>query len=290
MGFGALGFAAHEQFAVEHALGREGRGDVGKAARNIVPGAAVEPRVAAGMDQLDADPVPFPFGGIIVEADLRVLDRVGEHERAEHRDVGDQRRLGAALAPVEQFGEGRLEPVPHLLDPLDVEPEGVGQRLLGEPRRNADAQRAGGELEDGVAPRRVEMVEHFLEHARGVGAARGGQSLDRVGQAHAAIVEVGLAVGRGPQQRHGLGHVADIVAAHLEQDGVDALLGERADHRRLDRGNVERAGQRGERQPAVGIGGVLEISADQPQLAVARAGVDEVVEELAEGAHGHDNA
>ena len=180
--------------------------------------------------------------------------------------------------------------MPHLLDPLDVEPEGVGQRLLGKPRRNADAQGAGGELEDGVASRGVEMIKHFLEYARRVGAAGRGQTLDRVGQAHAAIVEVGLVVGRVPQQRDGFGHVADIVAAHLEQDGVDPLLGKRADDRRLDRGNVERARQRGERQPAVGIGGVLEISADQPQLAVARAGVDEGVEELAEGAHGEDNA
>ena len=181
--------------------------------------------------------------------------------------------------------------MPHFLDRLDIEPEGVGQRLLGEPRRNADAQRAGGQLEDREAARRIEMVEHFLEHARGVGAACGAQPLDRVGQAHGAVVDLGrLAFGRGPQQRHRFGHVADIVAAHLEQDGVDSLLGERADHRRLDRGDVERPGQRGEREPAVGIGRVLEVSADQPQLAVARARVDEVVEKLGEGAHRGDNA
>ena len=51
--------------------------------------------------------------------------------------VHDRRRR-AALAPVEQFGEGRAKAVPHLLDPLDVEAEGVGQRLLRQPRRNAD--------------------------------------------------------------------------------------------------------------------------------------------------------
>ncbi len=32
--------------------------------------------------------------------------------------------------------------MPDLLDLLDVEPEGVGQRLLGEARGNADAQGA----------------------------------------------------------------------------------------------------------------------------------------------------
>ncbi len=134
------------------------------------------------------------------------------------------------------------------------------------------------------------MVEHVLKHARGVGATCRGQALDRVGQAHAAIVEVGFIIGGVPQQRDGLGHVADIVAAHLEQHGVDPLLGERADHRGLDRWDVQRARKRGEREPAVGIGGVLEVSADQPQFAVARAGIDEGVEKLAEGAHGQDNA
>ena len=51
------------------------------------------------MDELDADPVPFPLGRIIVERDLRFLQRVREHERAEYRHVASGRLLGAALRP-----------------------------------------------------------------------------------------------------------------------------------------------------------------------------------------------
>src|SRR5207253_4289327 len=83
----ALRLALHQQFAVEHALAGEGLRDVGKAAGNVVAGPAVEPGLAAGMDELDADPVPFPFGEIIVQRDLRLLERVGEHEWAEDRDI-----------------------------------------------------------------------------------------------------------------------------------------------------------------------------------------------------------
>ena len=48
----------------------------------------------------------------------------------------------AALGPVEQLGKGRLEAVPDLLDRLDLEPERVGERLLGEPGVDPDAKRA----------------------------------------------------------------------------------------------------------------------------------------------------
>ena len=117
--------------------------------------------------------------------------------------------------------------MPHLLDLLDIEREGVGQRLLGEPRRNADAKRAGGKLQQREAARYVEMVEHLRHFARRIGPAGEPQPLDRVGNADRAVVHVGrFAFGNRPQQRHRLGHVADIVAAHAQQHRVDPLLGQ----------------------------------------------------------------
>ena len=251
------------------------------------------------MDQLNADPVPFPLRRIIRQVDAGLVERMREHERAEHRNVLGGGLLGAALAPVEQLGEWRPQPVPHFLDLLDVEPERVGERLLGQPRRNPDPKRPGGELEDRKPSRGVEMVEHRLEHLGTVRTRRGGQARHGFGQRDGAIVDLWLdaifplAHPSRPQQRHRLGHVADIVAAHPQQHRVDPFLGEPAHHGGFDRGNVERASQRGERQPAVGIGGGFEVIADQPQLRIARAGVDEVVEQLAEGTHGpsmHDGA
>ena len=138
---------------------------------------------------------------------------------------GRLRRL--ALAPVEQLAIGRLQTVPYLLDLLDIEPEGVGQRLLGEPRRNSDAKRAGGQLEQREPARHIEMIEHFRQHRRRIGSAGQAQPVDRVGNADGAIVERARSpLGRRPQQRHGLGHVADIVAAHVEQHRIDPLLGQ----------------------------------------------------------------
>ena len=101
MRIGALDVALHQQFAVDHAVAAERRGDVGKAAGDVVAGAAVEPGLARDADDLDADPVPFPLGGIIVHRHARLVERVGEHERAEHRHVARGRLLALALGPGE---------------------------------------------------------------------------------------------------------------------------------------------------------------------------------------------
>ena len=52
-------------------------------------------------------------------ADAQVLERVRQHEGAEHRDVGGGRLLAPALRPGEQRRIGRREAMPHLLDRLD---------------------------------------------------------------------------------------------------------------------------------------------------------------------------
>ncbi len=123
------------------------------------------------------------------------------------------------------------------------------------------------------------MVEHRREHRRRIALRDAPKSLDRLGQAQRSIVEIWcLTLRRGPQQRHRLGHVADIVAAHPEQHRIDPLPRQRANHGRFHRRNVERPGQRGERQPAIRIWNHLEVSADQPKLAQPRTGIDEIVE------------
>ena len=101
-----------------------------------------------------------------------VVERMGEHERPEHGHVADGRLLAAALGPVEQFGERRPKSVPHLLDRFDLEPERLGQRLLGEPGIDPDAKRAERQLEQREPARCVEMVEHRCKHARRIHASR----------------------------------------------------------------------------------------------------------------------
>ena len=126
------------------------------------------------------------------------------------------------------------------------------------------------------------------EHLRRVQlAADCAAARPRCDDADGRIVELGrlASAGVGQSSETVSADVADIVAAHVEQDRVDPLLDKAADRSGLDVRDVERAGQRGERHAAVGIGRFLEIIADQLELGVARARVDEVVEQLGEGAH-----
>src|SRR3546814_5763113 len=84
--------------------------------------------------------------------------------------------------------------------------------------------------------------------------------------------------------------LADIIAAHAEQDGIDAVLDQRPDQRGLDRLDIEIAGQRRHRPAAIGIGRAPQIIADQPELGVARPRVDERIEKRGESVHGNVNA
>ena len=166
----ALVGAAHQQLAVEDTRRTERLGDIGETAGNVVAGTAVEPGLSAGMDQLDSDAVPFPLGRIIIERDSGLLERMGEHERPEHRHVAHGRLARASFRPIEELAERGAEAVPHLLDSFDVEPEGIGQRLLRQPRADPDPERACGKLQQREPPGRIEMVEHVGEHARRIHA------------------------------------------------------------------------------------------------------------------------
>src|SRR5258705_12115719 len=123
-----LRFAANEEFAVEHTLGAKGFGDVRKTARNVIARTAVEPGLAAGVDELDANAVPLPLGGIVIERYLGRVERMGEHERPEHRHVSRRWLLGAAFGPVEQLGERRAKSMPHFLHPFSLQPQSRSPR------------------------------------------------------------------------------------------------------------------------------------------------------------------
>jgi len=130
------------------------------------------------------------------------------------------------------------------------------------------------------------MVEHLGQHGRGVRSADLPQPIDDIRYLQRAVVDLTpFAFGIGPQERDGLGHVADIVAAHGEQHRIDPFLGHRSNLRRLYRRDVERAGQRSKRDAPVGVGRFPEIIADQLQLRIARPGVGQVIEQLGKGAH-----
>ena len=278
----ALRLAAHEQFAVEDARRREGGGDFGETAGDVVAGAAEQLGRSRDMDDLDADAVPFPLGRIVGEVELEVVERVREHERPEGGDVL-RGRLRAAADPREQLGVGRRDAVPDLLDRLDFDPETLRERRLRQPRRDADAQRPRRELEQRIARLRVEPVHQFGHHPWGVGAREAVEAVDDLGERRRGARLGGERI--GPEQRHRLGEIADIVVAHVEQHRIDAVLDQRADQLGLHRLQVEPAGQRGKRPAAIGVGGRLQIVADQPQLGVARPRVEQGVEERGEGLH-----
>src|SRR5205807_4856088 len=82
--------------------------------------------------------------------------------------------------PTEQRQVGRREAVPDLLDPVELDAAPVGERSLGEPRRDADPQRTGDQLQQRPAAGRVERVEPRREMRADLGAAgalQGGNDL-----------------------------------------------------------------------------------------------------------------
>ncbi len=162
-----------------------------------------------------------------------------------------------------------------------VQVEGVGEGDLGQPPRHADAQRAGGDLEQREPLVGFEPVEIVGEDGGGIGARQRWQAFD-----HRFQRQVDFAGARplGPHQRHRLRAIADIIAAHAVQHRIDAFLDQRADQRGLDRGQIELAGQHAQRIAAVGIGRDAQIVTDQRQLGIAPARVDQAVDQVGKSA------
>ena len=176
--------AADEELAVEGGVEVEGFEEVGEGPADVVAGAGEEAAAVGVGGGLDADAVPFPFGGEVggVEAgEVGCFQGVREHDRAEGGGGGLRGRAGAG-EPGEERDVGGVEAVPELLDFGDVALAEVGEGLLGEAGGDADAQAAGDELQEREAGGGVEAVEQALDHLRGLAAGGGAQGGDDLGE------------------------------------------------------------------------------------------------------------
>ncbi len=161
-----------------------------------------------------------------------------------------------------------------------------GDRGLGEPRRHADAQCAGHELEQRPTPGFVEPVEPRGEPGRQLRLAERGQGGDDLRQRRdRGRLRAGILGRRRPHQRHRLGEVADIVVGQREQHGIGALGDQGADQAGLGVSERQRPGDGGQRVAALGIGRGAEIIGEQPQLGIAAGLIGEAVEQGREAVH-----
>ena len=181
--------AHDQQFAVDRALEAQRVEQIGEALGDVLAGARIKPALAGAVmragGRLDADAVPFPLGDEVRRIErgkIGFLDRMRQHRRAERRRIAARRLLGAAFEPGEQLRVGRREAGPEQLDLLHVLVAERGGRGLGEPRRDADAQRAGDELEQRPAAGLVERVEPARELRRQLRLAERGDGRDHIGE------------------------------------------------------------------------------------------------------------
>jgi hypothetical protein len=157
----------------------------------------------------------------------------------------------------------------------------VGERGLGEPCVDADPQRARRELHEGPA-----LVDRRAGQQRGdepgqLGLAGRIEQLDKFGKGREILL---LAVMR-PDQRDGLAEIADIVVAQREQMRIDLGHHYIAQHRRLNVLEAQGAGEDGERIAAIRVRGRGEVLRHCLELAVARRGEREDLEQLRELLH-----
>ena len=163
--------AHHQQLPVNGDIAQPCRAQrlqqIGEAVGHILARARIEPLHAGAFcvkagDSLHADAIPFPLRrklGRVQRGEIRLVQRMGQHGRAEGRGiVGDGAGL-AALHPGEKIEIGRLEAMPDLFDIIGIEPAHGGHRRLGEARGDADAQAPGDELQQGPAARLVQRIE-----------------------------------------------------------------------------------------------------------------------------------
>ena len=136
-------------------------------------------------DRLHANAVPFPFRYELRRIEvlqIGIVKRMRQHRRAKRRRIAAFGLLGAAFEPGKKLAIGRHEAGP---DQLDLVCIFVGQRGdggLGQPRRNADAQAAGDELDQRPAAGLVERIEPTRQLLRQLGLAKRGEGFDDGGE------------------------------------------------------------------------------------------------------------
>src|SRR3546814_3781846 len=112
-------------------------------------------------------------------SDVCSSDLMGEHEGPKKWLVASVRRRAAFRCPAEQGAIRWRLPMPIFLDIVDADAEGLRESRLGEARRNADAHRAGCQLEQRKAPGGVEPVEQRREIAHCAEPSHVRQRIDR---------------------------------------------------------------------------------------------------------------
>ena len=159
---------AHDQkFAVDGAGEAQGVEQIGKALGDVFAGARIKPRDPSCRPCRAATActrMPSHFHSAMKSAGIEpgkslVVERMRQHRRPERRRIAARRFFRAAFEPGEQIAIGRRKPGPDQLDLLRVLAAERRGRGLGEPRRDADAQSAGDELDQRPAPGLVERIE-----------------------------------------------------------------------------------------------------------------------------------
>ena len=246
-------------------------GQIREGGADVIACTRKDPAAVAVNHQLDPDAVPFPFGLVIGRGQpleiTRLVDRVGQHHRMESAAMLDFRARTGAVEPGEQLGVGNLQPVPDLFDLAKILPAIGGKRRFCQPCRYADTKPAGGKLDHRPALRRTRGIE---EAGDVVGKLCLRQLLHRVNEGGDRGQRRGRGVRAGrPDQRDGFSHIANIVVGHQIQLGIDARRNQLAQRRRLQIGKAEVAGDRRQRDTAVGIGGSLEIAGHGRDLGIS---------------------
>jgi hypothetical protein len=181
----------HQKLAVDCSANPQRLQQVGKAPRNVLAGAGVKTRDASavrieGRHRLHPNPVPFPFGDEICRiesAHVRVLQRMGEHRRAEWRRIVARGLAGAPLEPGEQVEIGRAQAGPHQLDLRRLLVAERRRRGLCQTRRDPNTQFSRDQLEERPAPGLIERIEPVRKRGGQRGLAQRGKRSDNFAQA-----------------------------------------------------------------------------------------------------------
>ncbi|MNI50635.1 hypothetical protein D3C73_1053080 [compost metagenome] len=222
---------------------------------------------------LDTNAVPFPFSGIVCRIELfevAVVHRIGEHDGMEDRRGGKNRLVRPSLQPGEQAFVRRRQAMPEGFDVDHIFPAHIRQRLFGETRGHADAQRPGGKLQEGEAAGCIELVEKIAHGTANFGAAERVHAFDDLGQA--GFFGDMLLCATIPDKRDGFGQIANIVVGIAEQDLVHPLHDQLTQHGGLDAFEIQRACKGCKTVTAIGVWGGAEIIDEQRELAVAGRG------------------
>ena len=199
---------------------------IGKALGDVLAGARIEPRDRLPSRVAPATActrMPSHFHSAMKSAGssaARSASSIACASIAGRNGAGSRARrlLGAAFEPGEQLAVGRREAGPEHLDLVGVLAAERGGRGLGEPRRDADAQAAGDQLEQRPAAGLVERVEPARE-LRGQLRLAERATASRPPRTATACAFGRCAGSARPHQRDGFRQVADIVVGQPNSTG-----------------------------------------------------------------------